>query len=265
MADSIAAVLGGPPLNLRLKDYVSPAAPDILIAGCGTGQQSLQCAGCFADARILAVDLSLASLAFASRMTSGLGIANIEYAQADIMALDTLDRRFDLIECVGVLHHLADPEAGWRILAGLLRPGGVMKISLYSEAARRDVVAGRALIAERGYESSPDGIRHCRQDILTLARGGNAEMARLTQRNSFFTTSECRDLLFHVQEQRFTLPRIEAALAALKLDFLGFEFAGPAPRSPAPLADWHRFETEHPQTFAGMYEFWVQKSYTKER
>jgi SAM-dependent methyltransferase len=265
MADSIGAVLGGPPLNLPLKDYVSPAAPDILIAGCGTGQQSLQCAGRFAKARILAVDLSLASHAFASRMTGKLGMANIKYAQADIMALGTLDRRFDLIECVGVLHHLADPEAGWRILSGLLRPGGVMKIRLYSEAARQDVVAGRALIAKRGYEPSPGGIRRCRQDIAELARKGNAEMTRLSQRDSFFTTNECRDLLFHVQEHRFDLSRIEAALHALKLNFLGFEFSGPAPRSPAPLAVWRDFETAHPQTFAGMYEFWVQKNHTKER
>ena len=68
-------------------------------------------------------------------------------------------------------------------------------------------------------------IRRCRRDIMALARGGAAKMARLSERDSFFTTSECRDLLFHVREDRFTLPRIETALRTLGLDFLGFEFA----------------------------------------
>ncbi len=92
-----------------------------------------------------------------------------------------------------------------------------------------------------------------------MARDGVAEMARLRQRDSFFTASECRDLLFHVQEHRFTLPQIEAALETLGLDFLGFEFPGAKPAALASLADWHRFEAENPETFAGMYEFWVRK------
>jgi SAM-dependent methyltransferase len=175
------------------------------------------------------------------------------------MAMADFERRFDLIECVGVLHHLADPERGWRILTGLLRPGGVMKIGLYSEAARRDVVAGRALIAAHGYAPSPSGIRRCRQDIAARAHDGDPAMARLTQRDSFFSASEGRDFLGHGQAPRVTLPRIEAALAALKLEFLGFEFPGPPPRAPASLADWHRFEAAHPDTFTGMYEFWVRK------
>ncbi len=63
----------------------------------------------------------------------------IEYAQADILELGSLDRRFDLIESIGVLHHLADPFAGWRVLLSLLRPGGVMKLGFYSAVARRDL------------------------------------------------------------------------------------------------------------------------------
>jgi uncharacterized protein YeaO (DUF488 family) len=49
-----------------------------------------------------------------------------------------------------------------RILAGRLWPGGVMKIGLYSKAACRDVVTGRALIAAHGHEPSPTRISHCR-------------------------------------------------------------------------------------------------------
>jgi 2-polyprenyl-3-methyl-5-hydroxy-6-metoxy-1,4-benzoquinol methylase len=58
---------------------------------------------------------------YARLMTRVLAVQNLEYAQADILKLGTVDRRFDGIEAVGVLHHLADPEAGWRALGSLLR------------------------------------------------------------------------------------------------------------------------------------------------
>ena len=96
---------------------------------------------------MLAVDLSLTSLAYAVRKTRELGIGNIEYRQADILALGALTERFDVVDCTGVLHHLADPVAGWRILCSLLRPGGLMRIGLYSEQARRHVVRAREFIA----------------------------------------------------------------------------------------------------------------------
>ena len=121
---SIGAELRGAPLRLDLGDYESPENPEILVAGCGTGQHALTTASRFSNARLLAVDLSLSSLTYARRMTEDHEFSNIEYAQADIMELGTLGRRFDLIECSGVLHHLGDPVAGWRVLVDLLQPGG---------------------------------------------------------------------------------------------------------------------------------------------
>lgn len=263
-AAPIGTVLAGAPLRFDLPEYDSPEQPELLIAGCGTGQQALLAASRFQNARILAVDLSRSSLSYALRKTRELGIENIDYAQGDIMGLDALDRQFDLIECVGVLHHMADPLAGWQILNGLLKPGGVMKIGLYSEAARQDVVVARAFIAEQGYMPTPEGIRQCRDAIAELAHKGATEMQRIVSRNSFFTMSELRDLLFHVQEHRFTLPQIQEALQKLDLEFLGFEFgdaqtARQYKGASTSLEDWHQFECEHPETFSAMYQFWVRK------
>ena len=156
---------------------------------------------------MLAVDLSLSSLTYALRKTKELDFSNIEYAQADIMELGNLGRQFDLIECAGVLHHLDDPLAGWRILVNLLRPGGLMKIGLYSETARQDIISGRSLVAEKGYTASPEDIRRCRQDIIAMAEDGNRKMEEICNKRDFFNLSNCRDLLFHVREHRFTLLR----------------------------------------------------------
>lgn len=238
---------------------------DILIAGCGTGQTAVEIAQQFPVARILAIDLSLASLAYAKRKARQAGVANIEFAQADLLRLRDLGRSFDMVESRGVLHHLDDPLAGWRALLSVLRPNGVMEIGLYSEMARREVAAARALIAERGYRPEADDIRRFRQDVMALQP--DAPLKSLV-RGDFFTTSGCRDLLFHVREQRVSLPGIQDFLGRERLRMLGFNLPEatlqryatrfPNDKSLTDLELWHAFETEFPYTFRGMYQFWVQ-------
>jgi tetratricopeptide (TPR) repeat protein/SAM-dependent methyltransferase len=241
------------------------ANPDILVAGCGTGQHTIETAQRFAGARVLAIDLSRTSLGYAIRKTRALGLTNVDYAQADILQLAQLGRSFDLIEVGGVLHHMRDFAEGWRALLTVLRPGGVMHVGLYSALARADIRAARAFIAERGYGESADDIRRCRQELLRCEEG--SALHNVTKYADFFTTSECRDLLFHVQEQQLSIPEIATFLRAHGLNFLGFTGAvGHAYRARFPadvamtdLEQWHQFETEHPMAFAGMYQFWVQK------
>jgi len=240
---------------------------DLLIAGCGTGQHSIETAQLFAGARVLAIDLSRASLAYAKRQSEARGLFGIDYAQADILELGALGRSFDVIESAGVLHHLADPFSGWRVLLGLLRPGGLMRLAFYSELARRDVVAAREFIASRGFGSGADDIRRARQEII--AAGPAAPFASIIKTSDFYGTSACRDLLFHVQEHRMTLPEIAGFLAAEKLRLIGLEidkrvaslYRARFPRDEAmtDLESWHQFEMENPATFRGMYQFWVQK------
>jgi Tfp pilus assembly protein PilF/SAM-dependent methyltransferase len=239
---------------------------DLLIAGCGTGQHAVETAQRFAGARVLAIDLSRASLAYAVRKSREAHLRNIEYMQADILNLGTLNARFDVIESSGVLHHLHDPLQGWRVLVSLLRSGGVMHIGLYSAAARSDIRATRAFIAERGYKETAADIRRCRQELL--ASKDKTPLRNVTRYSDFFTTGECRDLLFHVQEHQFTIPAIKDFLDGNGLTFLGFTGpVGEAYRARFPedqaatdLDRWHAFETENPLAFVNMYQFWVQKN-----
>jgi Flp pilus assembly protein TadD/2-polyprenyl-3-methyl-5-hydroxy-6-metoxy-1,4-benzoquinol methylase len=242
-------------------------SPDILIAGCGTGLQAIAAAKVYANARLLAIDLSATSLAYARRQAAQLNLTNVEFAQADILKLNSLGRSFDVIECGGVLHHLADPFAGWQILLSLLRPGGLMRVALYSEIARRNVVAARDFAAAGNYQPDLEGIRLCRQAILKLKE--DAKERQIMRTSDFFSTSAFRDLVMHGHEQRMSLPQIQAFLAANKLEFIGFETNDPtqrafASRFPDPaarkdLASWHQFETENPDAFFAMYSFWLRK------
>jgi tetratricopeptide (TPR) repeat protein/SAM-dependent methyltransferase len=241
--------------------------PSILIAGCGTGQHSMETAKTYPNADILAVDLSLTSLGYALRKTREAKVANVRYAQADILELASLDRKFDLIESVGVLHHLSNPLQGWRVLLSLLRPGGSMRIGLYSELARRAVTAARVFFAERGYGPSAEDIRRFRHDLWSAGES-DALLRSLMSWVDFYSLGPCRDMLFHIQEHRFTLPAIKAFLADNDLAFNGFVLAAPIitkyrslfPQDQAAtnLDLWHAFETKNPDTFGGMYQFWLQ-------
>lgn len=244
---------------------IAGGRPEILVAGCGTGQESIEVALEYPNASVLAVDLSLASLAYAERKAREMDLGNLTHAQADILRLRDLGRTFDAIQSVGVLHHLADPAAGLHVLATLLRPGGSMLIGLYSERARRDIVAARAYIAESGYRPTTEDIRRCRQDLMT--RSADSALGRVAWLRDFHATSECRDLLFHVEEHRYTLPEVQALLdgAGLRIGAVVApaavrrEYAERFPDDLAltDLAHWDAFEIDHPDTFAGMYLLWV--------
>ncbi|MBT5264457.1 MAG: methyltransferase domain-containing protein [Rhodospirillaceae bacterium] len=237
----------------------------ILVAGCGTGRHALTTAARYRNSEVTAVDLSRRSLAYAARMSAVFGIENISFAQADILQLGSLEKRFDVIECSGVLHHMATPLAGWRALRGLLAPGGFMRVALYSALARArlDAVSSH-LIADQPVEEQ---IRTRRAEILSLAPDDPARV--LCQTADFYALSGCRDALFHESEARFSLPEIAAALEEMELELLGFE--GPSdsvraaygqinPGDPKmlDLSQWDAFEREHPDSFLAMYQFWCR-------
>jgi 2-polyprenyl-3-methyl-5-hydroxy-6-metoxy-1,4-benzoquinol methylase len=242
---------------------------DILIAGCGTGKQAIIIARHSPEANILAVDISRTSLGYARRKTRELDLRNIEYAQADILNLGAIGRSFDRIETVGVLHHLADPEVGWRVLLSLLRPDGIMHVGLYSQAARRSIVEARALIVKHGYSPTTEDIRALRQIII---RDRNEERWKflLGTADDFYSTSGCRDLFFNVMEHRTTIPEIAAFLNKHELSFLGFELDSKTiekfrrqysgAEALTNLNYWSAFETANPQTFRHMYMFSVCKN-----
>jgi len=258
-------------LRSQFPDFEPPAfldeEIDVLVAGCGTGQHPISVARLYRNARLTAVDLSRASLAYATRMAQRLGVTNVEFYQGDILGLAGLERQFAVIESSGVLHHMRDPDAGLASLTGLLRPGGLFKLGLYSELARQGVVAARTRIAELGLPPNVDNIRAFRRAVLA---GQELPGTDLTSFSDFYDLDSCRDLIFHVQEHRFTIPLLRDFLARQSLRFIGFFFPEgsridgfcdmfPSPGSAGDLDCWQEFEEANPSTFHGMYQFWCQK------
>jgi 2-polyprenyl-3-methyl-5-hydroxy-6-metoxy-1,4-benzoquinol methylase len=254
-------------LKLNLSDtainYVD--APEILIAGCGTGQHALGTACRFKNSKILAIDLSLSSLAYARRKTSELKINNIDYMQADILDVSHLNQKFDIIESAGVLHHMNDPMEGWKALVSCLKPSGIMKIGLYSELARQHIKQARIEIDQLRLTAELSEIRAHRQTLIA----SELEHHKLIKTShDFYSMSTLRDLIFHEQEHQFNLEQIGKCLDKLGLAFCGFEandifqsFENSFSEIDAKydLTKWQLFEQINQRTFAGMYQFWCQK------
>src|SRR5262249_59309626 len=96
---------------------------DVLVAGCGTAPHPIEVARKYKDVRVLAIDLSLASLCYAKRKTPAPLAGRIEYAQADILKLGSIGGTVDLIEASGGLNDIADPLGRGRALPYRVRPG----------------------------------------------------------------------------------------------------------------------------------------------
>lgn len=262
----------GRALEAELEGYRAPqffnmGNVKILVAGAGTGRHALHVAKYFRNVEVTAIDLSARSLAYAKRMAERYKIANIRFLQADILELDKLDEQFHVIECSGVLHHMADPEVGLAMLKQRLEPYGLLKIGLYSKEARRIVTTARQWIKDLDYKPTLNDIRRFRENLLEDRLEG--DFKPLLSSRDFYSTSGCRDLLFHVQEHCFTPRGLVGILHRHELTFLGFIASASTKQlfkktmgqsaSIKNLNAWHRFEQQYPDTFAGMYQFYVQQ------
>ena len=240
--------------------------PNVLIAGCGTGQQ-LENIICYEKSNIFAVDLSLSSLAYAKRKMQELNFNEIEFLHGDILSLQNIKKKFDVIECVGVLHHMENPENGLSILLDLLEPHGFLKLGIYSEISRKHIMEVRSFVEKNNSSSDLNNIRRTRE--LIKNDKDNKFFQKLTYNYDFYSTSSLRDMIFHVNEKRYTLDQILKLINSFNLEFLGFtnEKAKknyskryPNDTNNLNIKNWSEFEIENPDTFISMYQFWVRKN-----
>lgn len=249
------------------KDHI--AKQKVLIAGCGTGKQTVTTYHYYPNSEFTCIDISKASLAYSKRKLSEYNLdKKIKLYQCDILDVDKLNEQFDHIECCGVLHHMQDPAAGLKALVGQLKPGGKMKLALYSTLGRRRIKRAQDQIKSQGLSSSAEDIRAFRKQLIQDTIEGRNDFP-LIRWKDFYSLSECRDLLFHEQEICFGLDEIQQLLEKTGLTFErmsvdlpiqnDFQLQYPEPEQLSDLSCWHQYEQDNPDTFGGMYQFTVFK------
>ena len=248
------------------RSALPPTTTDVLIAGCGTGYEALDLARRDTTLRLTALDLSDVSLAYAQRMARRFGVDAIRFAQGDILDLSSSPEQYDVVISTGVLHHMARPADGLSCLARVLRPGGMLRLGLYSTRARTLVRQAHALIERHGWSADRGGAQALRAHILGLS--DDDPLAPLRQSDDFYSVPGCIDLLFHASEQSFTLPRMGEMLDEQGLTLAGldidqnthglFRQSFGQSRSLLDLAAWDSLEARHPHLFAAMVHLWAQ-------
>jgi len=239
---------------------------EVLIAGCGTGQQPLSLAINNPGYKITAIDLSKASIAYAQRMASKLDIQNIEFFHVDILNLHLLKKQFHHVECSGVIHHMKDQDKAWNCLQQVLMKGSTMLISVYSKIARINITKIRAAIAQERVGKDNASVKAYRQKMVENHENRNDMM--FSKGSDFYSTSMLRDLLFHEHEYQYTATEIIHYLEKYGLQFLGFTFFPylmkkyrtmfPDDMNMVSLQNWNAFEKELENTYS-MHNLWVQK------
>ncbi|MGQ0815127.1 MAG: methyltransferase domain-containing protein [Gemmatimonadota bacterium] len=147
-------------------DWLSPVTADffkgkaVLEGGCGKGRHAALAAE-FGAKDVVSLDLSDAvDAAFANTRH----LDNVHIVQADL-ANPPVRQQFDYAFSVGVLHHIPEPEQGFRALVAKLKPGGAMSAWVYGREGNGWIVHGITPVREHVTSRLP----HRMLDILAGA------------------------------------------------------------------------------------------------
>ena len=198
----------------------------ILDAGCGTGVGTEYLVHLNPAAQVVGIDLSSGALEVARERCRRSGANRVEFHHKSLYDAQELPGEFDLINCVGVLHHLPDPIRGIQSLAAKLAPGGLMHIFVYAELGRWEIqLMQKAIALLQGERRGDyrDGVQVGRQIFAALPEN-NRLVKREKERWSLENQrDECfADMYVHPQEIDYNIETLFELIDASGLDFVGF-------------------------------------------
>jgi len=198
----------------------------ILDAGCGTGVGTEYLVHLNPQASVVGIDLSAGALSVAKERCQRSGANRVEFHHLSLYDAEQLEGEFDLINCVGVLHHLPDPIRGIQSLAAKLAPGGLMHIFVYAELGRWEIQLMQKAIAllqgnQRG--DYTDGVQVGRQ-IFSALPESNRLVKREKERWSLENQRDANfaDMYVHPQEIDYNIETLFELIDASGLEFIGF-------------------------------------------
>ena len=200
--------------------------PRILDAGCGTGVSTDYLCHLNPGADVLGIDISEGALTVArerlQRSGAAAQVSALRQEQRSLLDLDD-EGPFDYINSVGVLHHLDQPEAGLRSLAGRLAPDGLLHLFLYADAGRWEIHRTQQALTLLDVGTGSEGLRLGRELFEILPEGN-----RLARHHRERWAVDCAadanfaDMYLHPQEISYNLERLFRFIGTAGLHFAGF-------------------------------------------
>ena len=198
---------------------------DILVAGCGTWQAA-KYAVCRPEARITGIDVSATSLDSTEQLKRKYELANLSIEERSIEEVGDLTRRFDLIVCTGVLHHLADPDAGLRALRSVLKPGGVIYLMVYAPYGRAGIYLLQEYCRRLGIGTSVGEINDLVAIVEALPRH-HPLTSILSASRDFRSADAIADALLNPRDRSYSVPQLLDAVTANGLSFMRWYWQAP--------------------------------------
>jgi SAM-dependent methyltransferase len=188
-----------------------------LVAGGGTGDSTIFLAEQLREfgAEVVYLDLSQTSMEICRKRAEIRGLGNIRFVLGSILDMASLKLgQFDYISCTGVLHHLADPDAGLRALLSVLKPQGAMYLMLYGRYGRLATYMVQDLMRLINPESLEHRakLRNLRTVLKSLPESHWArfrdKVAPTPESTGQAGDAGLYDLYLHEQDRAYTIPEI---------------------------------------------------------
>lgn len=143
-----------------------------MVSGGGTGDSIVYLAEQLkdTDAEVVYLDFSKASMEVAKERAKNRGLTNITWINDSILNIPDLKLgKFDYIQCSGVLHHLENPDAGFKCLSDSLTDDGGINIMVYAKYGRTGVYQIQDLLrmANEGITSRQEEVKNA-WDIVNI-------------------------------------------------------------------------------------------------
>jgi SAM-dependent methyltransferase len=178
----------------------------ILIAGCGTSQAAKH-AMRWPMAQVTGIDFSATSVRRTEELKRKYNLNNLEVYQLPIDRVNDLKMSFGQIICTGVLHHLADPDAGLSVLRDVLKPDGAMHLMVYAPYGRAGIYMMQEFCRRIGIHADEEGIRDLIAALTALPRGHPLENL-LRESPDFRQEAALADALLNPQDRSYSVPQL---------------------------------------------------------
>ena len=178
----------------------------VLIAGCGTSQAAKHALR-WPAAQVVGVDFSATSVRCTDELKRKYSLNNLQVHQLPIERVNELEISFDQIVCTGVLHHLADPDAGLGALRDVLKPDGAMHLMLYAPYGRAGIYLLQEFCRRIGIHASDEEIHNLVAALGALPPGHPLENL-LREAPDFREEAALADALLHPQDRAYSVPQL---------------------------------------------------------
>lgn len=189
----------------------------ILVAGCGT-VQAAHYALRWPRARVVGIDVSATSIAHTQELKRKHSLENLEVRELAVERASELGERFEHIVCTGVLHHLADPDAGLGALHDVLAPDGAIHLMVYAPYGRAGVYMLQKYCRRLQIEPTEAGIRDLAESLKALPPD-HPIVHLLRNSSDFASTAGLADALLHPRDRAFSVPQLFEFLDAANVRF----------------------------------------------